>query len=597
MRDRIVRSFFRHNGELLLLFKTITIARHSQGKFMKRTLLALSITAVSFQMAQAAPFMPMDARGLAMGNTGVASAKRAHAPAYNPSLLSQARDNDDFSIIFPQVGAWISDEQAIIDEAKDINDDIFPKFESLLDGDNNSLESLVDSLTNMPAPQLNLTSTSAPTDSAGIQTAKDELTTALNELKTSKQNIDVTLVKLKANLDAIDDVNKDLNRSLNSVSGNPVSARLGLSGAVAVPSKKFAVAVSVSGSANISAKITMSKEDMALLDTYIKAAEGYTDNAGGINSGLNSDLANLAQYIDALDPNDTNTASNFNDAKTIIDNYKSGGSKNIKDGLKSYTSNDQKLNGNPVFKDGRLSDTDPNLTSTAEVVGVGIVDIGLTFSREFDIVGEKIAIGVTPKIQKIYTFHYGNQLDNFDDMDSDEIEQYRKDYTDFNLDVGASYQFGGKNQWMAGVVIKNLFGGSYDYMDTVINIKDNNDKVIDTETLEGGKVKLSPQVRGGIAYQSKIVNLAFDLDLIKNDPVAYEAATQFASFGAELDAWGWAQLRAGYRMNLKESSMKAVSAGIGLSPGDIFVLDITGITNPSDFKKESGVILEMGLNF
>ena len=60
---------------------------------LKRSLLGSAVLLAS-SYATATPFMPMDARGLAMGNTGVASAKLAHAPAYNPSLLSQAESSE-----------------------------------------------------------------------------------------------------------------------------------------------------------------------------------------------------------------------------------------------------------------------------------------------------------------------------------------------------------------------------------------------------------------------------------------------------------------------------------------------------------------------
>ena len=77
---------------------------------IKRSLLAATIATIGAQSAVAAPFMPMDARGLAMGNTGVASAQRAHAPAYNPSLHSQAHESDDFALMFPQIGVNVDDE-------------------------------------------------------------------------------------------------------------------------------------------------------------------------------------------------------------------------------------------------------------------------------------------------------------------------------------------------------------------------------------------------------------------------------------------------------------------------------------------------------
>ncbi len=63
---------------------------------IRRSLLATSIAMALIQQAAATPLLPMDARGLAMGSTGVASAKLAHAPQYNPALLSTANDEDDF---------------------------------------------------------------------------------------------------------------------------------------------------------------------------------------------------------------------------------------------------------------------------------------------------------------------------------------------------------------------------------------------------------------------------------------------------------------------------------------------------------------------
>lgn len=555
---------------------------------MKRTLLATAVAALTIPAATAAPFMPMDARGLAMGNTGVASAKRAHAPAYNPSLLSQARENDDFSLILPQVGVWLSDEEMVIDEADNINDKIFPRFEELLtDGGANSLESLVNNLSNIQAPTISLN-----LNPSNIPDAQTQLQSAVDQLKTSQQDIGSNISAIQSNIAEIKLVNSDLTKSLNAVDGNPISARLGLTGAVAFPGKKFAVAVSATGSANISARVNPSQGDLGLLGDYIDAASGYTGHAGGINTQLGDDLEVLEDLINDLDTS-ANPATDLATAESIINSYKPGGSNDISNGLSGFNS-PQTINGTPIIQGSALSNEaqDPALTSTAEVVGIAVTDVGLSFSREFNFGGQDVAIGITPKIQKIYTFHYGNELDNFDDTDSDVIEEYRKDYTDFNIDIGASYKFGSNNNWVVGAVIKNLLGGEYDYLETVIN-----EGTIDEQTLKGGTVKLNPQIRAGIAYQTKLVNLAFDLDLVKNDPIAYEAATQYASFGAEFDMWGWAQLRAGYRTNLKESDMSAISAGIGISPFDVLAMNFAVLANPNDFEKEAGAVFELGLNF
>ena len=58
------------------------------------------------------------------------------------------------------------------------------------------------------------------------------------------------------------------------------------------------------------------------------------------------------------------------------------------------------------------------------MVAVGVTDIGLSFSREFEIAEQKSF--VLPQNSKIFTAHYGNELDNFDEVDSDVIDESRK---------------------------------------------------------------------------------------------------------------------------------------------------------------------------
>jgi len=208
---------------------------------IKRSLLATAIAALTVQSANAAPFMPMDARGLAMGNTGVASAKRAHAPAYNPSLLSQASEDDDFALLFPQVGADIADEEELIDEAESISDDIFPAFEDAIEGAAGVSNGLDDNLDTLTVRISELETAIGTGNAAQIATANSNLQTALND-------VDSDLVITQSAI-------SDLTTSLNSISGNPLSARVGVGSALAIPSKKFAAAISLSGSANISAKV------------------------------------------------------------------------------------------------------------------------------------------------------------------------------------------------------------------------------------------------------------------------------------------------------------------------------------------------------
>jgi hypothetical protein len=126
-----------------------------------------------------------------------------------------------------------------------------------------------------------------------------------------------------------------------------------------------------------------------------------------------------------------------------------------------------------------------------------------------------------------------------------DARDYASEHTDFNIDIGVSTRY--DSGISTGVVVKNLIPRDY-------------------ETALDNTVSIEPQVRAGIAYNGDFFTLAADVDLTKNDPVGFENATRFVSLGGELDAWGWAQLRAGVRYNTVDSDRSTASLGIGLSP-------------------------------
>jgi len=274
---------------------------------IKRSLLAASIAALSAQMAYAAPFMPLDARGMAMGNTGVASAKLAHAPAYNPSLLSQARPNDDFAILFPQLGFQLTDEQMAIKKAQDIGDITIPKFEDQVNDSPTSLTNRLDELNEAVNDlQTTINELNGLSDANQI---KDKYT----ELKANNLALEDASNNLKSSLTTFQSTTDELTSSLRSISDNPLAARLGVSGVVAVPSKKLAVAVSASGNAIVSGRITFAENDLGLFDAYIDASNGLLNEVsgdGGSNLGLTGNLNNA--FTNAEDANGDLDAAKVN---------------------------------------------------------------------------------------------------------------------------------------------------------------------------------------------------------------------------------------------------------------------------------------------
>lgn len=549
---------------------------------IKRSLLAASVAAISAQSALAAPFLPIDARGLAMGNTGVASAQRAHAPAYNPSLLSQAHEDDDFALIFPQLGVSLRDEEDTVSTAEDIADDLLPALEDLIeDGVDGGpsfelrVEALEQAINNFDVAIQNINNNSITP------------TTRLSNLETRNTELKDALEDVRDSLSDVDNVADNLTESLESISGDPLSGRLGVGTALAIPSKKFAAALSVSGTATFSGRAIFSDRDLDLLGSYVPGAQAYIDEARAVTNTF--DAALTAANAETNDADKVQTLANELQTNNIEDQIDDASNFGFTAG-----------NGTEIFSGGELTDeaSDPNLDSRVEVVAVAVVEAALSFSREFTIAGEQVAIGITPKIQKISTFHYVTEVDNDDDIESEDIEDSQEDYSHFNLDIGASYRFGDANQWTVGLVAKNLNGGEFDYQDAVVEV-DAEDRALpgfQERTIRGGKVSLDPQFRAGLAYQTEWVALALDVDLMENDPVAFENPTQYAALGAELNLWDTVQFRTGYRTNMSASDADVVSVGFGFSPFGVH-LDIAALANPNDVEKEAGVAMELGFYF
>jgi len=89
-----------------------------------------------------------------------------------------------------------------------------------------------------------------------------------------------------------------------------------------------------------------------------------------------------------------------------------------------------------------------------------------------------------------------------------------------------------------------------------------------------GELNLKPQARVGASHTNSWSTVAMDLDLTSNAPAGLEKKSQYVSLGAELNAWDWAQLRLGYRANIKDSNRNVPSLGIGLSPFGVMHLDV-----------------------
>ncbi|WP_188006306.1 conjugal transfer protein TraF [Vibrio cholerae] len=192
-------------------------------------------------------------------------------------------------------------------------------------------------------------------------------------------------------------------------------------------------------------------------------------------------------------------------------------------------------------------------SSDVDLTAFGYTEVGLAVGKQVVLGGRTVALGVTPKVQQLRTYQDNASVKSFDLDDYDKSEV--KDNA-FNLDMGAVWLI---DQYRVGIVAKDLFA-----------------KDIQTQN-RNNTYKLDTQIAVSGSYVSDFFIAAVDLDLTKqrrfngdNDD------TQFMRFGVEGNAWGWAQLRAGYEVDLQNSLDNSVSVGLGVSPWDVVSLDLAG---------------------
>lgn len=528
---------------------------------MKRSLIALSVLAAASQSSIAAPFAPMDARGMAMGNTGVASARMAGAPYYNPALLAAPRAQDDFQMILPSIGLNIEGQFA--ETAKDMNENLnendyktfneslIEHFETITNGINNNLQAIEANISTLESASNNPT----PGSLAAIGTAANNLSTATTNLTANTADLNSTTTDLNTELNRIN------GESLRGViGGNPV--------AIAVPSKNLAIAISTSLNATLSGRLTYSNQDQGTLQNIAGAVDDFA------NLTKNYSDAALALSACGADATCISTEKqNLDNANSALKSFQSDGG--------VIQTDDQ---GNVTFNGNQ------DLTSSAQMAGIVVFDAGISFAREFDIQGHDVAIGITPKLQKITTIDYIAAADQ--EFDSDDLEDSKKEESTVNVDIGASYQFGENKEFQTGLVIKNLISKTY-------------------KTALGTKIHQDAQVRGAISHSTSWSTVAIDLDLLENKPVAFEDPTQFIGIGGELDAFGFAQLRAGYRMNIADTSQTQTTVGAGfwlfgprldfaISTSAIDVIgDVTSGKDAEDIdlSEEISFALQLGMEF
>lgn len=194
-----------------------------------------------------------------------------------------------------------------------------------------------------------------------------------------------------------------------------------------------------------------------------------------------------------------------------------------------------------LFVDGELQDPKENLTSSAFIGALAIVEFGLALAKELPVFGHPVAFGITPKGQRILVlrqdFTFSDEVIELDTEENGEV------FFDGNVDLGVATQL--QEHYRIAFTARNLLRDTYRLDD-------------------GREFTLRPAYRLGAAYLDERWSLGLDADLIENESVAGEASAQELAFGGGWRVWPWLELRGGYCHDLTGNRSDLLSAGVGL---------------------------------
>lgn len=215
----------------------------------------------------------------------------------------------------------------------------------------------------------------------------------------------------------------------------------------------------------------------------------------------------------------------------------------------------------------------------AEVRVLAIAEFGLGYG--FEMMESRLKVAPVLKIMqgKGYTARYTISDSSSETTDiAEEIKNLEEDKTSttaFTLDLGLIYEVNEKLS--VGLAGRDLTSPSFELYS------------YRTNTYED--FKLNPQVRAGVGYEYQqkpgwLGAVAFDLDLTPNESSALPGSErQYMAVGVDQEFFGSANIRLGYRKNLKGTKASALSAGLGFQIWKAH-LDIAGMLSSDKVKFE-----------
>lgn len=193
--------------------------------------------------------------------------------------------------------------------------------------------------------------------------------------------------------------------------------------------------------------------------------------------------------------------------------------------------------------------------SSVEAVSIGVAEAGLSLAKYQTFLGQHISFGITPKLQRVYTYVYNAKLNNYDLKDLRENGQAE---TMFNMDAGFLWFHG---PFRVGISGSNLIS------------RDIETKMVNNKSYA---YEMSPQYTVGAGIVADYFTLSVDYDLKEEERFTnFDDNQQMIRVGGEIDILRQLKLRAGWNRNLAYDNLDdTYTAGIGLSPLNLFQMDI-----------------------
>ncbi|EKO3826235.1 conjugal transfer protein TraF [Vibrio harveyi] len=197
-------------------------------------------------------------------------------------------------------------------------------------------------------------------------------------------------------------------------------------------------------------------------------------------------------------------------------------------------------------------------------VSIGVTEAGISLAKYANFMNQHLSFGITPKLQRIYTYSYATSFASFDTKDLRENETAE---TMFNLDAGALWFFG---PYRLGISAKNLIGRDVTTKAFTFTQGGNNYNINSYE------YSMRPLYTVGAGYVADYFSFSVDYDLNEEKKFStFDDNTQMIRAGFEIDVLRQLALRGGYMKNLARSDDEGtITAGIGLSPLNLIEVDI-----------------------